>query len=99
MVTPTQSYVPDWLDQLFGVTAASAHTVPSDWWSVPIAGGAATQVTHINAVGLFASISPDKQYIASYSGGGIFVMRPDGSNSTMIINDVGGNPGTVSWIP
>lgn len=99
VVTPTQSYVPSWLDQLFGVTVASAHTVPSDWWSVPVSGGSATQITHINAIGLFASISPDKQYLASYSGGGIFVMRPDGTDSTMIINDVGGNPGTVSWIP
>jgi len=82
-----------------GVTVASAHTVPSDWWSIPLAGGTPTQLTHINAVGLFASLSPDKQYLASYSGGGIFVMKPDGTESTMLVGDVGGQPGTVSWIP
>jgi len=99
VVTPTQSYVPGWWDRLLGVSVAFAHTVPSDWWSVPVTGGSATQITHLNAIGLFASISPDKQYLVSYSGGGIFVMRPDGTDSTMIINDVGGNPGTVTWIP
>ena len=98
-VIPTQSSAPNWLEQLMGVTVASAHTVPSDWWSIPLAGGTPTQLTHINAVGLFASLSPDKQYLASYSGGGIFVMKPDGTESTMLVGDVGGQPGTVSWIP
>lgn len=98
-VTPSQASAPSWLDKLLGMTVASAHVLPSDWWSVPLKGGQPTQLTHIMAVGLFGSISPDKQYIASYSGGGIFVMRPDGTESTMLINDVGGLPGTVSWIP
>ncbi len=98
-VVPAQASVPTWFEQLLGITVASAHTVPSDWWSIPLSGGTPKQLTHINAVGLFGSISPDKQYIASYSGGGIFVMKPDGTESTMLISDVGGQPGTVSWIP
>jgi Tol biopolymer transport system component len=98
-VVPAQSSAPTWLDEILGMTIASAHTLPSDWWSIPLTGGTPTQLTHIMAVGLFGSISPDKQYIASYSGAGIFVMKPDGTQSTMLISDVSGQPGTVSWIP
>ncbi len=94
-----QASQPTWLEKMLGITVASAHAVPSDWWSLPRIGGTPTQITHIMAVGLFASVSPDKSYIASYCGGGIFVMRPDGTESTMLIGDVGGRPGSVGWIP
>jgi Tol biopolymer transport system component len=98
-VSPTQSSRPDWIQRLLGVTSASAHTVPSDWWSVPIGGGTPTQLTHITAVGLYASQSPDKKYIASYSGLGVFVMKMDGTNSTTLVSNLGGLSGTVSWMP
>lgn len=98
-ITPTQSNEPNWFDRLFGITEAYAHTVPSDWWSVPIGGGTPTQLTHIAAVGLFGSLSPDGKYIASYSGSGIFVMNPDGTGLTMIVKDNGTLSGTLSWIP
>lgn len=98
-VVPVQASQPTWLEKILGVTVVSAHVVPSDWWSLPRTGGPSIQITHIMVVGLFASISPDKQYVASYCGGGIFVMKPDGTESTMLIGDVGGRPGTVSWIP
>ena len=92
-----QAYQPNWLDRLMGVQIVQAHSVPSDWWSVPTAGGAVTRLTQIQAINLFASISPDGKYIASTSGGGIFVMNPDGSNLTLLIQDSLG--GTVNWIP
>ncbi len=41
----------------------------------------------------------NKRYIASYSGNGLFVMNPDGTNLTLLIPDMGGIPGTVTWIP
>jgi Tol biopolymer transport system component len=62
-------------------------------------GGAPTQLTHIDAASLYAAISPDNRSIASFSGDGIFVMNPDGTNLTMILNNTGGNAGTVNWIP
>ncbi len=96
---PAQSSVPSWLDRLFGVIVASAHSVPSEWWSVPVEDGVPTQLTHIQAPGLYASISPDTQHIASFSGNGVFVMNPDGTGLTMLVSDVGGIPGTVNWIP
>ena len=87
------------VDRLFGVIAVSAHNIPSEWWSVPVGGGAPTQLTHIQAASLYAAISPDNSYIASFSGDGVFVMNPDGTNLTMLLENTGGNMGTVNWIP
>ncbi len=97
--TPVQSSASQWLEWLFGVMDVSAHTIPSDWWSVPLGGGEVTRLTHIQAASLYASISPDNRYIASFSGDGVFVMSPDGSNLTMMIGNLGGSAGTVNWIP
>ncbi len=97
--TPVQSSTSLWLDWLLGVSVASAHNIPSEWWTVPVGGGSVTQLTQIQAASLYASISPDNRYIASFSGNGIFVMNPDGTNLTMIISNNGGNAGTVNWIP
>lgn len=95
---PSQSYRPSWLDKMIGVQLAKAHSVPSDWWSVPITGGVPTRLTNIQTINLFASLLPDKKHIASVSGEGLFVMGMDGSNLTQIISDSGVH-GTVSWIP
>jgi len=97
---PTQSYQPNWLDKLMGVLVVKAHgNVISDWWSVPVAGGTITRLTNIQSMGLFASLSPDKQHIASYSNSGIFVMKPDGTEVTSIVPNPQNVPGTVWWIP
>jgi Tol biopolymer transport system component len=95
---PAQTYQPNWFEKLMGIHAASAHSVPSDWWSVPLTGGVPTQLTNIQTINLFASISPDKNRIASVSGEGIFVMDLNGSNLTRLISDPEVH-GTVSWIP
>jgi hypothetical protein len=57
-----------------------------------------TRLTNIQTINLFASISPDRQHIASLSGDGIFVMDLDGSNLTQVLSDSGVH-GTLSWIP
>src|SRR5215216_4247075 len=95
---PSQSYQPNFFERLLGIQVAKAHSVPSDWWSVPLTGGAPTQLTKLRTINLFASISPDGEHIASLSGEGIFVMDPDGSNLTQLVSDSGVH-GTVSWIP
>lgn len=95
-----QSYLPNWLDKLMGVRVAKAHSnVPSDWWSVSVNGGEMTRLTNIQSMGLFGSLSPDKQYLASYSLNGIFVMKTDGTQLTNLIPNPQSVPGTVSWIP
>jgi Tol biopolymer transport system component len=97
--TPVQSSASPWLDWLFGVIEVSAHNIPSEWWSMPASGGAPAQLTHIQASSLYASISPDNRTIASFSGDGVFVMNPDGTDLTMLVNNTGGNMGTINWIP
>ena len=95
---PVQAYQPNWLDKLMGVSIAKAHNVPSDWWSVPVSGGNITQLTNIQTTNLFASFAPDGKHIASHSTSGIFVMKPDGSELTMLIPNPQAVPGTVTWI-
>lgn len=97
---PTRSYQPSWLDKLLGVRVAKAHSnVPSDWWTISVNGGEIIQLTNIQSRGLFGSLSPDHQYIASYSLDGIFVMKTDGTQLTQLIPNPQSVPGTVSWIP
>ena len=96
---PAQAYQPNWLDKVMGVQIAKAHNVPSDWWSVSVTGGAITQLTNIQTTNLFASFSPDGKHVASHSTSGIFVMKPDGSEVTMLVPNPQAVPGTVSWIP
>jgi Tol biopolymer transport system component len=81
-----------------GIQVARAHSIPSDWWSVPVTGGVPTRLTQIQTINLFASVSPDKKHIASVNGEGIFVMDLEGSNLTRLLFDPGVS-GTVSWIP
>ena len=82
---------------LMGIQVVKAHEIPSDWWSVPVAGGAPTRLTQLQTIRLFVSISPDKKHIASLSGEGIFVMDQQGSNLTQLLLDPGVS-GTVNWI-
>jgi Tol biopolymer transport system component len=93
-----QSYQPNWFEKLLGIEAVSAHDVPSDWWSVPVTGGVPTQLTNIQTINLFASISPDEKHVASVSGEGLFVMSLDGSGLTQLLLDPGVH-GTVNWTP
>jgi Tol biopolymer transport system component len=95
---PLQAHQPNWFEKLLGVQVAKAHAIPSDWWSVPATGGELTRLTQIQTINLFASISPDKNRIASVSGEGLFVMGWDGSNITQLLFDPGIS-GTVSWLP
>ena len=94
--SPAQSYQPNLLDRLMGIQVVKAHNIPSDWWSVPVTGGAPTRLTQIQTIKLFASISPDQTRIASVSGEGIFVMDLDGANLRQLLFDPGVSS-TVSW--
>ena len=95
-----QTYQPNWFEKLTGILVAKANGgLPVDWRSVPVSGGALTRLTHIQAAGLYASLSPDGKHIVSFSGSGIFVMNPDGSELTSLVPNLDGFTGTVSWIP
>jgi len=94
---PAQAYQPNWLDRLMGVQIAKAHGAPADWWIVPITGGEPARLTQIQAINLFARMSPDGRHLVSYSLNGLFVMGLDGSNLTSITPDPSGS--TVDWLP
>lgn len=98
MPNDAQAYQPNWWDKLMGVQIVKAHSVPSDWWSVPITGGVPNQLTQLSTVNLFADISPDKKHIVSIGGEGLFVMELDGSNLNRLVSDPG-IYGTVRWLP
>lgn len=95
---PPQAYQPNWLEKLMGIKVARAHSIPSDWWSVPVTGGEVIRLTQIQTINLFASISLDHSGIASVSGEGLFTMDLDGSDLTQLLFTPGVS-GTVSWIP
>ncbi len=95
--SPEQSYQPNWLDKLIGVQIVKAHSIPSDWWSVPVTGGKPKRLTQIQSTNLYGSIAPDRKHLVSFSMQGLFVMDLDGSNLTSLIPDPGGS--TVNWLP
>ena len=96
---PSESYRPNWFEKLVGIRAAKANGKPSDWWSVPVGGGEITRLTHLQTARLYGSFSPDKKHIVSYGGEEIFVMKPDGSELTILFSGLNLFHGTVSWIP
>jgi len=88
---------PTVLDRLFGIQVASAHTIPSDWYRVSIAGGQVDRLTNLSDTGMYATVSPDKKWIAFISQTGLYVMRIDGSGLTQL-SDIVAN-GTIDWAP
>ena len=96
---PGESYLPNWFDKLTGVFVATANGEVSDLWSVPVNGGELTRLTNIRHRGLYASIAPDKNHMAIFSKDNIFVMKPDGSDLTVLVSELRGSTGTISWIP
>jgi Tol biopolymer transport system component len=88
---------PTVLDRLFGIQIASAHTIPSDWYRVSISGGQVDRLTNLNDTGMYATVSPDKNWMAFISQTGLYVIRIDGTGLTQLSDLVA--TGTVDWVP
>jgi Tol biopolymer transport system component len=73
-----------WFDRLLGVKSAAAHDVPSDWWRIPLAGGAPEQITSIRAIGMYGDFVANGRYMAFAAQTGLYLMNPDGTNLTSI---------------
>jgi Tol biopolymer transport system component len=84
-----------WIDWL-GAPAASAHSVPSDWWRVPADGGQAERLTHLGATGLRGAFSPDGSHLAFICSEGVFVMAADGTSLEALSRDVNAF-GSILW--
>lgn len=87
-----------WWEKLLGVQIASAHTVPSDFWRVPLSGGPAEQITELKDMGMFGTFSPGGERIAFISATGLYVMNPDGSGLVKVIES-SALYGNVEWVP
>lgn len=97
MVNPQPAPASSWLDKLFGLRIASAHNVPSDWYTAPLSGGSPQRLTSLFDVNLNGDLSPDGGQMAFIGASGLYVMNTDGSNLELLTNDL--FIGTVSWLP
>jgi Tol biopolymer transport system component len=86
-----------WLERLMGIQIAHANGAPSDWWSLPTAGGDPVQLTMIAASGLSGTFSPDGLDFATVSTSGLGVMQADGADFTWLFD--GAAVGAVLWLP
>jgi Tol biopolymer transport system component len=89
---------PTWLERLLGVQVASAHSVPSDWWRIPVTGGQAERITHIADTGLIGAFAPDGKRIAFICSSGVFIMDPDGGGLTTLLANTDAF-GSTAWVP
>jgi Tol biopolymer transport system component len=96
MVNVETPPVSSWLDRLLGVRVASAHNVPSDWYTAPVSGGTPQRLTNLNDVNLIGDLSPDGTRLAFISATGLYVMNVDGSGLVKLSDDL--LVGTVDWI-
>jgi Tol biopolymer transport system component len=93
---PTTTQLP-WWDRLLGVKTAVAHSLPSDWWRVPVTGGEPELIADIDEVGLHGAFSPDGRFIAYISNTGLYIMNPDGTNRQQLLTTTALNG--LSWVP
>jgi Tol biopolymer transport system component len=96
-VNPPPAATPTVLDRFFGIMVASAHNIPSDWYSVSLAGVQINRLTQLEDTGMYAALSPDKSHIAFISQTGLYVMSVDGSGLTQLSTLIA--TGTVDWVP
>ncbi len=92
---PTVSQL-SWFDQLMDVQVAEAHSVPSEWWRVPVAGGKPEQLTNIADTGMYGDFSLDGRYVVFVSANGLSIMEADGTGLRQLSNNA---TGTVDWSP
>lgn len=85
------------LPALIPPASPEAHNVPSTWWRIKLDDpDRALPVTDLGLTGLFAAQSTDGQWVAFISTTGLYVMRPDGKQLTLLLPLH--STGTVDWI-
>lgn len=96
-VTQAQPLQTSWWEQLLGVKVVAAHSVPSDWWRIPVAGGEPERLTTINEIGMYGVFSPDGRIFAFSSVTGIYQMNPDGTKLSKLLEIPAAD--SLSWVP
>jgi len=97
-VNPTSNTPPSTtlLDKLFGISVASAHNVPSDWYEQNLAGGSPLRLTQVADTGMNASLSPDGKNMAFISSQGLCDYNFASGNTQVLSNIV--FIGSIDWI-
>lgn len=93
---PPQS---SWFERLLGVKTAYAHAdhnVPSDWWRVSLTGDNLEQLTDEQRIIFNGDFAPDGEHLAFSTLTGLYVMRADGSDVTLL--DAAQTYGTLTWL-
>ena len=86
------------LDKLLGVKIAQAHSVPSDWWRVPVEGGQEPeQLTTIDKVGLYGDFDASGRHLYFVAADGVYVMGSAGEALTQLLT-IPTVP-TIDWAP
>lgn len=86
------------LDRLLGVKMAQAHSVPSDWWRVPVETGQELErQTTIDKVGLYGDFDASGQRLYFVAADGVFAMGPDGEALIQLLA-IPTVP-TIDWTP
>jgi hypothetical protein len=87
-----------WWELLAGVQVAAAHSLPSDWYRIPVAGGEPERLTEMNAVGLYGRFAPSgPPFFAFVSQTGIYEMAANGTNLTLWLE--GTFTDSLAWTP
>jgi len=84
------------LERFLGISIASAHNIPSDWYEAPIKGREPKRLTNLEDTGMFAWLSPDHNWIGFITVTGTYVMKLDGTRLTQLDGIFGS--GIVDWI-
>jgi len=93
---PQPAPTPTSLERFLGITIASAHNIPSDWYEAPAGGGDPKRLTDLEDTGMFGSLSPDHNWIVFINSTATYVMKLDGTRLTQLDGIYG--TGTVDWI-
>ncbi len=97
-VEPVTASRPSFWDWLWGVKVAQAHSVPSDWWCMPVDGSEEpVRLTNLGAIGLYGDFDLDGHHIAFITSNAVQVMNADGSDLVQLreIPTIG----TLDWVP
>lgn len=87
-----------WWEKVFGVQVAAAHNLPSDWYRVPVTGGAPERLTEIDGVGLYGRfVLSGLPLFAFASQEGLYEMTGDGTNVTKWLE--GTFTDSLAWAP
>jgi Tol biopolymer transport system component len=86
------------LDRLMGVKVAQAHSVPSDWWRLPVEASVQRErLTNIDKIGLYGDFDDSGRHLYFVAADGVYVMDPDGQDVTQLAT-IPTVP-TIDWTP